>query len=76
MVWCYLTDLCKDFDIILGNAFMTEHDAILNFQRLTVSLTRHGKRLTLKAGRKTEAANDSKLFLTCAQARRLLSERL
>ena len=51
---------------------MTEHNAILNFQSLTVSLTRHSKRFTLQAGPKTETATDSKLFLNCAQARRSL----
>ena len=72
VVWCYVTDLCKEFDVILGNTFMTEHNAVLNYPRLTVSLTRHGKRFTLKAGRKTEFATESKLFLNCAQARRSL----
>ena len=72
VVWCYVTDLCKEFDIILGNTFMTEHNAVLNYPCLTVSLTRHGKRFTLKAGRKTEFATESKLFLNCAQARRSL----
>ena len=72
VVWYYVTDLRKDFDVILGNTFMTEHNAVLNFQHLTVSLTRHGKRFTLKARRDTKAATDSKLFLNCAQARRSL----
>ena len=72
VVWCFVTDLCKEFDVILGNNFMIGHNAILNFQRLTVSLTRHGKRFTLKAGLKTGNAADTKLFLNCAQARRSL----
>ena len=72
VVWYYVTDLCKEFDSILGNTFMTEHNAVLNYPRLTVSLTRHGKRFTLKAGCKTEVATESKLFLNCAQARRSL----
>ena len=56
-------------DVILGNTFMTEHNAVMNYPRLTVSLTRHGKRFT---GRKIEFATESKLFLNCAQARRSL----
>ena len=72
LVWCYVTDLCKDFDVIVGNTFLTEHNAVLDFQRLTVSLTRHGKRFTLKAGLKTETVTDNPLFMNCAQARRSL----
>ena len=53
VVWCFVSDLCKDFDIILGNTFLMGHNAILNFRRLSVSLTSHGKRFTLRAGLKT-----------------------
>ena len=69
MVWCYVTDLCADFDVILGNTFLIEHKAILNFERNTVSLTRDGKKCILKAGFDPKP-DESKLFLNSAQARR------
>ena len=72
VVWCYVTELCRDFDVILGNTFLMGHTAILDYQRSTVSLTRHGKRFTLKAGYTPKADTDNKVFLNCAQARRSL----
>ena len=43
LVPCYVTDLCQDFDVILGNSFLTGHKAVLDFDRHTVQLTRDGK---------------------------------
>ena len=47
MVSCYVTDLCDEFDVILGNKFMISHCAVLDYSAYTVSLQRHGKQYTL-----------------------------
>ena len=47
IVSCYVTDLCNEFDVILGNKFMISHRAVLDYSAYTVSLQRHGKRYTL-----------------------------
>ena len=47
VVSCYVTDLCDEFDVILGNKFMVSHCAVLDYSAYTVSLQRHGKRCTL-----------------------------
>ena len=81
VVPCYVTDLRHDFDVILGNTFLTGNRAVLDFERHTVSLTRDGKLYQLKAGSaetKTEH-NDAfdefhgdRQFLNCAQATRCI----
>ena len=43
----YVTELCSDFDIILGNSFMVKHKAVLDYANFTASVQRHGKRYTL-----------------------------
>ena len=69
MIWCFVTELCADFDVILGNSFLTEHKTILDFKHHTVSLTRDGKKYKLKAGYADKNAG-KKLLLNSAQARR------
>ena len=78
---CYVTDLCQDFDVILGNTFLTGNKAVLDFERHTVSLTRVGKLYQLKsAGGATETEHadsidefhDDRQFLNCAQATRCI----
>ena len=42
-VSCFVTDLCGDFDLILGNKFMVSHSATLNYSNFTASFCRDGK---------------------------------
>ncbi len=44
---CYVTDLCDEFDMILGNSFMVSHRAVLDYSKFTASLCRHGRLYTL-----------------------------
>ena len=44
---CYVTDLCDEFDVILGNSFMVSHRAVLDYSNFTASLRRHGRLYTL-----------------------------
>ena len=46
-VSCYVTDLCDEFDLILGNSFMVSHRAVLDYSNYTASLRRHGRPYTL-----------------------------
>ena len=46
-VTCYVTDLCDEFDVILGNSFMAGHRAVLDYSNYTASLRRHGRQYTL-----------------------------
>ena len=46
-VTCYVTDLCDEFDVILGNTFMAGHRAVLDYSNYTASLRRHGRHYTL-----------------------------
>ena len=46
-VTCYVTDLCDEFDVILGNSFMASHRAVLDYSNYTASLCRHGRQYTL-----------------------------
>ena len=46
-VTCNVTDLCDDFDVILGNSFMAGHRAVLDHSNYTASLRRHGRQYTL-----------------------------
>ena len=43
----YVTDLCDEFDVILGNSFMAGHRAVLDYSNYTASLRRHGRHYTL-----------------------------
>ena len=68
---CYVTTLCEDFDVILGNTFLTGHNAVLDYGRNRVTLTRDGKRYSLLARTQTDATPfTGKPFLSCAQASR------
>lgn len=83
---CYVTELCDEFDIILGNSFLVAHKAVLDYGRRCISLTRDGRKYTLKASSvqqcDTEVAGQtdcdystgkacmSKLILNYAQATR------
>ena len=46
-VTCFVTDLCEDFDLILGNGFMVSHLATLDYSNFTASFRRDGKLYTL-----------------------------
>ena len=46
-VTCYVTDLCSDFDLILGNSFMVSHKAVLDYSNFTASFRNHSKLCTL-----------------------------
>ena len=80
LVPCFVTELCQDFDLILGNSCLTEHKAVLNFGSNTVCLFRNDKLYKLK-GAATETVksschfdefDSSKHLLNCAQASRLI----
>ena len=47
IVTCYVTDLCDEFDMILGNSFMVSHRAVLDYSNFAASLRRHGRLYTL-----------------------------
>ena len=67
----YVTDLCNEFDAILGNRCLVAHKTQLNFERNTVHLVRHGKSFTLKARiENAEHANALNKVLNFAQAKR------
>ena len=76
---CFVTDLCQDFDLILGNNFLLSHKAVLDFGHHTVSLVRDRKLFKLKGATGATEPDDSDLFdevyrgkqfLSCAQASR------
>ena len=76
----FVTDLCQDNDVILGNTFLIGNQAVLNFEH-TVSLTRDDKLYQLRAetaatkpGRNVEfdAIHDDRQFLSCARASRCM----
>ena len=46
-VTCYVTTLCDEFDLILGNGFMVSHRAVLDYSNFTASLHNHGRLCTL-----------------------------
>ena len=46
-VSCFVTDLCGDFDLILGNSFMVGHSATLDYSNFTASFCRDGKLYTV-----------------------------
>ena len=46
-VTCFVTDLCDEFDLILGNSFMISHRAVLDYANFTASFRRHGRLHTL-----------------------------
>lgn len=47
-VSCFVTNLGTNFDIILGNTFLTDYKAVLNYHLGTCSLTHHAKSYTLR----------------------------
>jgi len=47
IVSCYVTDLCDEFDMILGNSLMVGHRAVLDYSNFTASLRRHNRLYTL-----------------------------
>jgi len=80
-----VTDLCDEFDLILGNSFLAAHKAVLNYERHCISLTRDGRKYSLKAVRQSsatvadsvdsvgdESVSASKLILNFAQATRCI----
>lgn len=83
---CYVTELCQDFDMILGNSFMLANKVAMNFRRHTILLARDGKLYTLHAGTDNTLPDEfdfddehvynsmysSKQFWNCAQASRTL----
>ena len=46
---CFVTELSIDFDIILGNTFLTEYKAVLNYNLDTCTLVQRDKSYTLRA---------------------------
>ena len=46
-VTCYVTTLCDEFDLILGNGFMVSHRAVLDYSNFAASLHNHGRLCTL-----------------------------
>ena len=46
-VSCFVTELSIDFDIVLGNSFLTEYKAVLNYHLDTCTLVQHNKTYTL-----------------------------
>ncbi len=47
-VSCFVTELSIDFDIVLGNTFLTEYKAMLNYHLDTCTLVQHDKAYTLR----------------------------
>ena len=81
-VLCFVTDLCQDFDVVLGNTLLVGNKAVLNFEHHTVSLTRDGKLYQLRAATsaaepdrnvKFDGSHDDRQFLSCAQASRCMN---
>lgn len=50
-VSCYVTDLCDEFDGILGNSFMAGHRAVLDYSNYTASLRSRENSTLLPLGR-------------------------
>ena len=46
----YVTALCDEFDVILGNRFIAGHWAVLDYSNYTVSVCRHGRQYILTPG--------------------------
>ncbi len=46
-VSCFVTELSIDFDIVLGNPFLTSYKAVLNYHLDTCTLVQHKKTYTL-----------------------------
>lgn len=44
-----MTELCDEFDVILGNAFFIEHRVVLDFASSTITSSRDGKQYKLAA---------------------------
>ncbi len=47
-VSCFVTELSIDFDIVLGNPFLTGYKAVLNYHLDTCTLVQHNKTYTLR----------------------------
>ena len=47
-VSCFVTNLGTNFDITLGNTFLTDYKAVLNYHLGTCNLTHHAKPYTLR----------------------------
>ncbi len=47
-VSCFVTELSTDFDIVLGNPFLTSYRAVLNYQLDSCTLVQHNKTYTLR----------------------------
>ncbi len=47
-VSCFVTELSIDFDIVLGNTFLTEYKAVLNYHLGTCTLVQHDRAYTLR----------------------------
>ncbi len=47
-VSCFVTELSIDFDIVLGNPFLTSYKAVLNYHLDTCTLVQHNKTYTLR----------------------------
>ena len=47
-VTCFVTTLATEFDMIIGNTFLTEFRAVLNYYTSNCTLERHGKTYTLR----------------------------
>ena len=45
---CFVTELSIDFDIVLGNPFLTGYKAVLNYHLGTCTLVQHNKTYTLR----------------------------
>ena len=45
---CYVTKLADPFDLILGNGFLIEHNAVMHFSEKVCTFTRHGKPYSLR----------------------------
>ena len=46
-VSCFVTDLCDEFDLMLGNGFMSSQKAILDYSNFTASFRKDGKLYTV-----------------------------
>ena len=70
-----VADLADNFDIILGQAWLKQHKAVLDFEHDTISLVVNHKRVTyaLKTPTPTQPKPRSE-FLTAVQATRLLKQ--
>lgn len=65
---CYVTKLAEPFDLILGNGFLTEHNAVMHFSQKLCTFTRHGKTYSLRPTQFVPPSDGAQMDLNAADA--------